>query len=401
MLLIIAAAAVTFERQMDMAEHTDTGRGKRESLYKSFENVLQDVDSKHAYYYELYWPVMTRLVNQELVERDDLKELVGDNPYSVMFRNHACHVNFITSIFKLKSSQCLVEVVVWVYRSYTNRGFSPKYFQAELSAWKKSVQEVISEYIDPEPIIAFYDLMIASHDDFLYLAKQEEKTIMAAEPYQATAKDFLESVLKGDERGVDSQIAQQIRGASQIPQWWESVVTPVLHRIGQMWSQGLITVAEEHLATAIVRRLMARHFPGMPNRRERGDRQLAVVVPQGEQHDVGAEMVRDCLDICGYDVLFTGADTPSESIVMLLKYNHVDGLLISTTMPYNLAPTMELIEQIRGQFHGAEPYIIVGGQAYSTDPELWRKVGADAYENKLDELVINLENRLSTNFDMY
>ncbi len=305
-----------------------------------------------------------------------------------MHSNHACHINFLQSVFRLQSAKCLVEIVIWVYRSYIRRGFSPDYFPVELSAWKRGVSQYLENRAEINSILAFYDGMIDSHEHFLALSKTEENGTEVGARFQSTYEVFMDSLLDANETQAENILREHVISAATLPIWWESMVTPSLHRIGRLWSDGKISVAQEHMATAIARRVMDRCFPRIP---EPGQKRgaLAVVVPPGEQHDIGAQMVRDCLELCGYQVLYTGADTPIESVIFLMSQNQLNTLLISTTMPFNLTATMDLIDAVRESCSDIQ--IIVGGQAYLTDPKLVDRVGADHYIPRLDQIADYLD----------
>lgn len=355
----------------------------RSHLYRRFDSLLQNIDQDAVKEYCLNWALVANYVNQDLESRSDLRDLIGPNPISVMHSNHACHINFLQSVFRLKSAKCLVEVVIWVYRSYIRRGFSPDYFPAELSAWKRGVSQYLEQRANIKSILKFYDGMLESHEPFLCLSKEEESSVDQDSRIETNYEIFMNSLLDGREQQAENILREHVISAATLPIWWETMVTPSLHRIGRLWADGKISVAQEHMATAIARRVMDRCFPRLPESNQRSG-SVAVVVPPGEQHDIGAQMVRDCLELCGYNVLYTGADTPIESVVFLVRQNHLDTVLISTTMPYNLTATMDLIQAVRSSC--PRVHIVVGGQAYLTDSSLADQVGADRLLSRLDEI---------------
>lgn len=357
----------------------------RSRLYREFAALLQRLDAQAVRDYSLNWALLAGFVNDELEKRPDIDELLGPNPRSVMHTNHACHVNFIQSIFRLKSERCFVEIVVWVYTSYIGRGFKPDYFTIELDAWKKGISFYLSKKSNVASLLTFYDAMIAHHDDFLELARESQEQAPIADQFKGRYQQFLDSLLTLDQNRAEELIREHVVGAATLAIWWESLVAPSLHRIGTLWSMGEISVAQEHMATAMTRRVMNRCFPRLPETMKK-HHSTAMVVGPGEQHDIGAQMVRDYLDLCGYEVYYTGANTPNESTLFLLRNNPIDVLLISTTMPYNLTGVMDLIEQVRDGLPQRTIHIIVGGQAYASDGTLWRNVGADRYINGLEEI---------------
>jgi methanogenic corrinoid protein MtbC1 len=103
--------------------------------------------------------------------------------------------------------------------------------------------------------------------------------------------------------------------------------TPALHEVGSQWQRGAVGVCEEHEATAIVQRLMARVFPGgIP----RAGAPLAVVAAvEGNLHDVGARMVADFLVGSGWRVHYLGANIPTAELVRVSADTNLVALSVS------------------------------------------------------------------------
>ena len=89
--------------------------------------------------------VLTAAINQALIARADLKELIGENNVDMMKDNHANHVRFIHSILKTPNPEVLTDTVIWVFRAYRNHGFSGNYWSAQLNAWFSILQNELTK----------------------------------------------------------------------------------------------------------------------------------------------------------------------------------------------------------------------------------------------------------------
>jgi diguanylate cyclase (GGDEF)-like protein len=126
---------------------------------------------------------------------------------------------------------------------------------------------------------------------------------------------LLAALLRGDvgdaERAVDAALADGMPAVVVHAQ----LIAPALHEIGARWQCGEIDVADEHLATAISHRLLARLFESLlvapPGSRER----VLLAGAEGEQHVLGLRMIADVLEGAGFDVLFLGADVPHDALL--------------------------------------------------------------------------------------
>lgn len=91
----------------------------------------------------------------------------------------------------------------------------------------------------------------------------------------------------------------------------ECVVMPLLREVGDLWSRDVLSVADEHLVSGVLRGLLAGvlHSRG-PND---GPRML-IAMPGGEQHEFGALVAALIAANGGLDVVYLGANTPGSDI---------------------------------------------------------------------------------------
>ncbi|MFW6074925.1 MAG: EAL domain-containing protein, partial [Chloroflexota bacterium] len=138
------------------------------------------------------------------------------------------------------------------------------------------------------------------------------------------------------------------------------VIQPALYEIGERWERGDITVAHEHLATLItiaaVHRICDRH--DLPKVQQTN---LLLAGVQGEQHDIGAQMVAGILQSRGFGVLYLGTDVPHESLIEFAREFNPQAILLSVTIPPNGKSALEAIHRLRIGYSATIP-ILVGGQ---------------------------------------
>jgi len=106
--------------------------------------LLRQVDARVSSEYEQKSGQLNAKINQLMLERADIKELVGEINISMMKDNHANHVRFIASILRNHNPEILVDTVLWVFRAYRSRGFSSNYWAAQLNTWIEIIKEELS-----------------------------------------------------------------------------------------------------------------------------------------------------------------------------------------------------------------------------------------------------------------
>lgn len=328
--------------------------------------------------YEAHLQAMVDWVNENLETRPDIHRLIGHNPLDMMRTNHENHARFMVNVFKYTTYELLVKVVVWVYRTYHAHGFDFDYFPVELAAWKNAV----TARLDPsqtQEIADIYQWLMDHHQDFMRLAEESPEQVPDTDPAFRDAREaFLQALLDGNSQkclAIAEEVAKTGKGLETL---YVEVIQPCLYEIGRLWEQNEISVAQEHLATAIVGRLMANIFPRLqmvPDAKGRA----VVTAATNEFHETGARCVADLLELDGWEVDYLGANTPSDELLRYLEQVNPAILLVSVAMPFNIDPTCQMLAKILESPKLSNLRIMVGGLAFASAPDLWLITGAHGY----------------------
>jgi diguanylate cyclase (GGDEF)-like protein len=145
------------------------------------------------------------------------------------------------------------------------------------------------------------------------------------------------------------------------------VITAAMRRIGEYWELGQMTVADEHLATALsYRALLPLQEPlqiAPPRSRER----VVLAAVAGQAHVLGLRMVADVLEGAGFDVLYLGADVPAGALREFVADHKPAVVGLSSTQSRDgprIAEAIVAIHEIR-----PECRVMLGGQGV---PLAWR-----------------------------
>lgn len=163
------------------------------------------------------------------------------------------------------------------------------------------------------------------------------------------------------------------------------VIQEAQREIGRLWQENAITVAEEHMATAISHVALSHLYDHAPRAVTNGKKVMVACV-EGEEHDFPARLVADALDLAGFDVRYLGANVPTESLLAGLKRERPDLLALSATMTFNVPALRLTVERVRAETAGALP-VAVGGGACTWMAGLPAALGADATARDARELV--------------
>jgi methanogenic corrinoid protein MtbC1 len=193
-------------------------------------------------------------------------------------------------------------------------------------------------------------------------SQQEEQTAARL------SRLYLDALRANDVAGAYRVAARGVDGGLEGPALYERVISPAMRAIGELWEKGAITVADEHLATALTQRVLAALRPPVlcdleacaeANAPER--RRAMLAAAQGEQHALGLRMAADVLEDAGYRTIYLGADVPTEALLQAVASLSPDLLVMSATMPEFAASLERAVAAVRNSHPRLE--LLVGGPA--------------------------------------
>lgn len=210
---------------------------------------------------------------------------------------------------------------------------------------------------------------------------------------EAVARDYVDALLAGDRRRAFG-VVDRARGAGLgHREMYLDVFQPALREVGRLWQENRITVADEHLATAITQAAMGRLYDDLfTGSREPGPL-LVAACADSERHEVGLRMICDLLELDGWDTVYLGASTPIESLVEMVEARRPAVVALSASISPHLVRVREAIRALRERLGERTPLIAVGGRPFMDDPGLAATVGADLTANDAVEAVRVLKER--------
>ncbi|MDX1296021.1 MAG: cobalamin-dependent protein, partial [Sulfurimonadaceae bacterium] len=270
---------------------------------------------------------------------------------------------------------------------YHNRGVDYDYFPAELTIWIEAIESLMSPQ-EAEPIVALYRWMLNMHEQVIPLSQIEaEGAFDHDEHYITLQQQLLGLLLEGNHRAAQELFKEQVQNWDHCQSFFINVIHPTMQRIGLEWENGRITSAEEHLATAIVYKLLSFFYYMQENVEQKRGVAVVTAAPN-EFHEMGAWMVASALEMDGWDVKYLGANTPQTDLLTVLRESNPTILAISAALPIHVQHIVQIVAAIRKDEQLSRLKIMVGGYALDTMPKLFESTGADAYLQNSVEAVV-------------
>ena len=190
------------------------------------------------------------------------------------------------------------------------------------------------------------------------------------------AADYVVDLLAGRAEQARRRVVDAVAGGEPVPAVLTGVLVPALHQIGHRWHRGEIGVAEEHYATGVTRRVMARLLEDAPRAADNGKTVLVACVP-GDAHDLAVQLVAGFFALDGWRAIDLGADVPAADLADVTERFAADLVVLSVTLDVQRAACTKAVRAVREA--RPELPILVGGPAFDLAPDTWRATGADAY----------------------
>lgn len=172
---------------------------------------------------------------------------------------------------------------------------------------------------------------------------------------------YLAALLKGDRAQCHAIIQDLVARDVDIRDIFLNYFQRSLYQVGELWEINKISVATEHLATAITEGLLALVYPKLFSAEHTGKKAI-VSCAVNEYHQIGGKMVADIFELNGWDSRFLGASTPQDDLLKFIHETQPDVLALSLSIYSNLPKLLKTTDAIRGNFMHLD--IIFGGQAF-------------------------------------
>ncbi len=178
-----------------------------------------------------------------------------------------------------------------------------------------------------------------------------------------------ERLLAGDENGSFQLLESAMAGGADADEVYLDLLAPALTNIGQRWHDGEIDIADEHIATAVAIRVVARLGPLVGTNRGRSRGTIVLATVANDHHLLPTAILRDLLRARSFDVEDLGGNTPPDSVAARCAATNdlvAIGLSATTLGADEIASVT--IAAIRDQL--PDTPIVVGGGAFASSDDI-------------------------------
>jgi methanogenic corrinoid protein MtbC1 len=204
-------------------------------------------------------------------------------------------------------------------------------------------------------------------------------------PPDAVSPELLASLLADGDDELAAWVLQRALEEQSRAEVFDGILRDAMRLVGERWSTGQWSIAEEHLASrTLVRALeLIRPQPG-PESRIGPVAVLAGVA--GEQHVIGLLCLEQALVDQGWTVANLGADMPAADLAGFVRRNDTALVALSCALRDRVGDLASSITALRAAADGRAIPILVGGMLAQV-PGIAATVGADGAAQSIGEAV--------------
>ncbi|MET8116372.1 cobalamin B12-binding domain-containing protein [Streptomyces prasinus] len=186
------------------------------------------------------------------------------------------------------------------------------------------------------------------------------------------ADELWSAVRAGDEYTAVDVVTEALHAGLEPESVLLDVIGAVQHRVGLEWAANRMSVAEEHVATAINDRVIATLSPHRP---AAGRGRVTIACVDQEWHSLPARLVAETLRLRGWEVDYLGAQVPTAHLIGHVHRTAPAAVCLSSSLPTRLPMAHTAITACQA----AGTPVMVGGLAFGADGRYARLLGADAW----------------------
>lgn len=178
--------------------------------------------------------------------------------------------------------------------------------------------------------------------------------------YQNSTNELLAFLLKGERQGAANVINGLLESGEEVQHIYEMVIKPAMYKVGEMWEEGEISVATEHLTSAIIETILGQLYYKVISRSASRNKTVVISTVENESHQIGAKMVSDVFELQGWNSHFLGANTPVDELLKYLEMVKPNILSLSMSIDSHLDALEKTIQKVREKY--PDLVILTGGQ---------------------------------------
>jgi len=198
------------------------------------------------------------------------------------------------------------------------------------------------------------------------LSKEAGKLLQAYEKESDQIEHLMFALLDWDEARFEETVRKAITHFG-LENTIEKIVFPFLRQLGNMWQVGIVSPAQEHFISNLIRQKIIVEIDKLGAGNTAGDKLALLFLPNNELHEMGLLYAYYLCRKKGMRCLYLGQSTPYNDLLSVYNVAKPDILITILTSCFNAEETVDFLNKAKVAFAKSKVYIsgrlIVGENA--------------------------------------
>jgi len=213
-------------------------------------------------------------------------------------------------------------------------------------------------------------------------AKRVAKKIVSAE--LPSPDNFSEVLLSDTEAEATATLIDAYLKGHALATLFDTTITKAMHRVGDLWFNGTITIADEHLATRVVLSALQKLRAIVVPRQATGLKALSCGI-EGDLHELPIHLAEIIFESEGWAISNLGPNTPLFTLRDMVAQKKPDLVCISARSIVDLDRATTEYAQLRKIMEKVDGTMVLGGEAFR-DSSLRQRFPAEFYAESFSGL---------------
>lgn len=332
--------------------------------------IVQNTDEKTK-------KIARKAYEQQLTLDPKLNDHYDEQQKRVIYNDIIYNLEILMIAIKFSDGRLCRDYAVWIYQLFCHliKNVDRKGIRDQMILRYELLADALSTELPENELkkarMYLGDAVRVTIDEYLTPSK---KRGFETRDYHAIKAGYLGFILKNDTKGALQVITAAAAAGVSIEEIYTNILQEVMHEVGNLWHQNIITIDKEHYCTSTTQIALASFYPAIFDSVKNGYKIITGCVGS-ELHEMGIRMISDLFEYHGWDSYYLGAAVPKEAILHAIKANRYDLVALSVTMPHHLPLCFEIVKAIRQEDPTTK--IAVGGRAFQVTDDLCKKWEVD------------------------
>lgn len=323
---------------------------------------------------------------RECSQKKEYFDALSQRVQKIIYRDTRYNVDYLYTAYVLNDKHVMTSYAVWLFGLMDGilKELTLEQTAEYVVHHLEAIRQTLPEAVSPDKQGPLNGLLESAKEAILEYVRSGAHETPKACKYEAEIGRYMESLRRRDARGAVALVREFLDRGISLPDIYVEILSESMRRVGELWHTAKITVDAEHYCTSVTQMAMSQMYTELFEGK-RNHKTVLCACPGMELHEMGARIVADLFASDGWDSIFLGAAVPVDYILASVRENKPDLVALSVSMPQHLMDCQKVVDRVRKEYPNIK--IAVGGKAFESTNEIWKKWPIDLYTKDARDLV--------------